>query len=225
MKSNMAKDLERAKLIKKMREERAWPQSQLADVADINLRTVQRVEKDGTASLETLMAIANAFEIDVKQLSPASLSKNSRELEPKKVYLLPRLVSGKNLVNIIGGADLYQVEHDAADDIGADNAMAAILNEVKKDIVRYYDADPARKLEIELELSQEIKGLEAYGFYFFGVKREIPRIIGKRTTQVMMCTIYMSHSDSPKIVKDKYSNMMIPAVLSEVVDKSTIQDV
>lgn len=219
MDENMAKDLERAKRVKEMREERAWTQSQLAEVAGINLRTVQRVERDGAASFDTLMALANAFEIEVKQLSPVSKTRKKNEPEKpetKKVYLLPRLATGKNLVDVIGGADLYQVEHDTSDDVRAINAMGAVLNEVKKDIVRYYDADIAGKLKIELYLSEEIKGLEAYGFYLFGVKREIPRIVGKQKTQTTMCTIYMSHSRSPKIVQDKNSNMVIPAVLTEV---------
>ena len=36
----MAKNIGRAKLVKKAREERAWTQSQLTTIADVNLRTI-----------------------------------------------------------------------------------------------------------------------------------------------------------------------------------------
>ena len=49
------------KLIKALREERAWSQEHLASVADLSARTVQRLEADGNASLESKMAIAAAF--------------------------------------------------------------------------------------------------------------------------------------------------------------------
>lgn len=55
--------------IKELREERSWSQAQLSEVAGISLRTVQRIENTGTCSKETLLAIASAFDIDVKELT------------------------------------------------------------------------------------------------------------------------------------------------------------
>lgn len=215
METKMAKDMGRAKLVKKEREARAWTQTQLAEVAGVNLRTIQRLEKDGSASFETLMGVAQAFGIDVKELNPLSKRQQKADTQ-KRVHLLPRLTSGKDLVNIVTGADQFQVEHDEADDKRALGAMMDILNLLKRDIVRWHDADLAGKLKIEFELSQEIMGLERYGFYFFGVRRKIPRIVDDGKTQITMCTIYMSHARSRKIVQDKNSNKVIPAVLTEV---------
>lgn len=216
MEQLMAKDKERAKLIKKEREERAWPQRQLAEVAGVNLRTIQRLEKDGSASFETLMGVAQAFGIDVKQLNPISRTHEKTQSQ-KRVHLLPRLTSGSDLTNTFEGADQFQVEHDEADDIRAVNAMTDIVVHIKADIVRWHDADPVKKMKIEFQLSQEIQGLEAHGFYLFGIKRTIPKITDKEKTHITMCTIYMSHARSPKIVRDKNSNMVIPAALTEVV--------
>lgn len=212
---NMAKNIGRAKFVKREREERAWPQRQLADAAKVNLRTIQRLERDGSASFETLMAVAGAFDIDVKQLSPAFRTK-SKDTPQKKVHLLPRLTSGKDLADIIEGADQFQVEHEEAEDQRAVNAMRDVLNYLKSDVVRWHDADPAGRFNIEIALSQEIKGLENHGFYLFGVKRTVPKISAEEKTQIEMCTIYMSHARSPKIVRDKRSNMVMPAVLTEV---------
>jgi|TARA_B100001964_G_C13827707_1_gene420171 transcriptional regulator with XRE-family HTH domain len=51
-----------AQRIKQLRFERAWPQEQLADICDVSVRTVQRVEHGETFSLETLKALAAAFD-------------------------------------------------------------------------------------------------------------------------------------------------------------------
>src|SRR5688572_17704118 len=54
--------------IRTFRLERGWPQEQLADIADLSPRTIQRVESGGNASFETLRSIACAFEVDAKEL-------------------------------------------------------------------------------------------------------------------------------------------------------------
>jgi transcriptional regulator with XRE-family HTH domain len=215
METYVAKSIGRAKFVRKEREKWAWSQSQLAEVAGVSLRTVQRLEKDGIASFETLMAIAQAFRMDVKDLDAPSKTPGNGDL-PKKVYLLPRLTSGKDLAGVIGGADQFQVEHDEADDKRAVGAMRSVLEALKGDVVRWTDADPMGKFNIEIELSEEIKGLEKYGFYLFGVKRTIPQVVGEERTLISMSTLYMSHSRSPKIIRDKKFNMAIPAVLPEV---------
>jgi len=215
MEENLVKNMERAKFIKRTRQERAWSQTQLAMIADVNLRTVQRLEKDGTASFHTLQGIAQAFEIDVKELNPVS-NTGVKGKSQKKVYFLTRLTSGKSLADVVVGADQFQFEHDEDHDPRSINAMKDILKLLKSDVVRLYDADPIERLNVEAELSQEIKGLEDCGYYLFGIKRVIPRIVGKQKTEIVMCTIFMSHSRSPKIICDKKSNMVIPALLTEV---------
>lgn len=59
------------KLIKALREERAWSQEHLATVAGLSARTVQRLEAEGNASLESKMAIAAAFGVEPARLTPA----------------------------------------------------------------------------------------------------------------------------------------------------------
>jgi len=57
-----------ASTVRRLRTERAWSQEQLAASADVSLRTIQRVEADGSASNETRMALAAVFGIDVRAL-------------------------------------------------------------------------------------------------------------------------------------------------------------
>jgi len=55
-------------LIKKLRIERSWSQDQLSSVSDLSLRTIQRIENEGTCSLESKKALGSAFEINANDL-------------------------------------------------------------------------------------------------------------------------------------------------------------
>ncbi len=57
-----------APAVKQQRTQRAWTQQHLADACGVSLRTIQRVERYGTASNETLMSLAAVFEIEHKSL-------------------------------------------------------------------------------------------------------------------------------------------------------------
>jgi transcriptional regulator with XRE-family HTH domain len=54
--------------ITELRRKRRWSQDELATAAGLNLRTIQRVENTGSVSLQTLKAIAAAFEADIDDL-------------------------------------------------------------------------------------------------------------------------------------------------------------
>lgn len=56
-------------ILKKLREEKLWSQEQVANMAGLSLRTVQRVEAGNPASKETLKALASVFEINVSKLT------------------------------------------------------------------------------------------------------------------------------------------------------------
>ena len=54
----------KSSLIRKYRTERLWSQEQLAQVCGLGLRTIQRIESRGSASIETIKALASVFEVD-----------------------------------------------------------------------------------------------------------------------------------------------------------------
>ncbi len=55
-------------LVKQLRSEKFWSQDELAIASGLNLRTVQRIEKEATASLQSKKALAAAFGVAVKDL-------------------------------------------------------------------------------------------------------------------------------------------------------------
>ncbi|MBS3796459.1 helix-turn-helix transcriptional regulator [Pseudoalteromonas sp. BDTF-M6] len=55
-------------VIKTLRDSRCYSQEQLAEMSGLSLRTVQRIEAKGVASLESIKSIAAALDIDCQQL-------------------------------------------------------------------------------------------------------------------------------------------------------------
>lgn len=58
--------------LKKLRTYNGWSQERLADVSGLSLRTVQRIESGGSASLESQLALAKALDISPGELLEAS---------------------------------------------------------------------------------------------------------------------------------------------------------
>jgi DNA-binding XRE family transcriptional regulator len=79
----------KAELILQMRRDKAWSQEELAIAAGLNLRTIQRIEKEATASLQSLKALASAFAV------------NTRALEYEESTMLSELV-GKEVLIVMG---------------------------------------------------------------------------------------------------------------------------
>lgn len=57
-----------AKKIKGLRTDKGWTQQHLADACAISLRTVQRVERYGNASQDTVLGLASVFEVSQSDL-------------------------------------------------------------------------------------------------------------------------------------------------------------
>ncbi|WP_202862886.1 helix-turn-helix domain-containing protein [Microbulbifer sp. A4B17] len=57
-----------AELIAKLRKGKSWSQEELAIASGLNLRTIQRIEKEASASLQSRKALASALDIDVQDL-------------------------------------------------------------------------------------------------------------------------------------------------------------
>jgi DNA-binding XRE family transcriptional regulator len=79
----------RGDIVKEMRIERAWTQAQLAELCDVNLRTIQRVENKGNASLETIMALCVTFDVKRQALFkvPEVAEVEPARQNPVKAYL------------------------------------------------------------------------------------------------------------------------------------------
>ncbi|MFT5925231.1 MAG: transcriptional regulator with XRE-family HTH domain [Paraglaciecola sp.] len=62
--------------IQKLRAIKCWSQDELASVSGLSVRTIQRVEKSGTASLETTKALASVFVVTPDKLQTSQKLEN-----------------------------------------------------------------------------------------------------------------------------------------------------
>jgi transcriptional regulator with XRE-family HTH domain len=98
----------RRELIKDLRSRQSWTQEQLAEVAGLHARTIQRMESEGSTSPRSLAAIAEAFQVEIRILelsttdidfAPATTelrklgSATFRKVAPTTSQGLPRLFS------------------------------------------------------------------------------------------------------------------------------------
>lgn len=75
-----------AELIKEVRTSHSWSQDELATASGLSLRTIQRIENVGTASLQSSKAIAAALEVNLEQLK-LPLEKSLMKFEYKTIVL------------------------------------------------------------------------------------------------------------------------------------------
>ncbi len=80
--------------IKEMRLSKSWSQQQLAEIAELSLRTIQRIEKNGKCSHETLLTLASVFELDIEILTKYRITENSKVLKFLNKYLLFNFLHG-----------------------------------------------------------------------------------------------------------------------------------
>jgi transcriptional regulator with XRE-family HTH domain len=93
--------------IKKLRTQRNWTQQHLADACGISLRTVQRIEKFGNASHESVMSLCAVFEIQKSEISVVPKFEQV-QLQPainKGAYWI--MFSGLIIGILIGASTMY----------------------------------------------------------------------------------------------------------------------
>jgi transcriptional regulator with XRE-family HTH domain len=81
-------------LVINLRSRRSWSQEELATAAGLNLRTIQRIESDGVASLQSRKALASAFDVDVTELDLQE-KRVMRTFEYKIVTFKASILTGK----------------------------------------------------------------------------------------------------------------------------------
>lgn len=57
-------------IVRKLRLQRGWSQDQLAELTGLSVRTIQRLEKGQSPSLESARSLAAVFEVDLSTFQP-----------------------------------------------------------------------------------------------------------------------------------------------------------
>ena len=59
-------------ILRKLRLQRGWSQEHVAELTDLSVRTIQRIERGGQPSLESAKALAAVFEVDLTTFQPTT---------------------------------------------------------------------------------------------------------------------------------------------------------
>lgn len=78
-----------------LRKNRHLSQEQLAEISGLNVRTIQRIEKGATPSMETLRCLASALNIEVSEITqePQNTNQTNLQSNPNKAVLFLSIAS------------------------------------------------------------------------------------------------------------------------------------
>ena len=103
-------------IVRKLRLRHGWSQDRLAELTDVSVRTIQRIERGHKPSLETANALAAVFEVDVTTFiteheTMANLEKHqptqsNESLEPDEARALDY---AKNVKDFLSGLIAYVI--------------------------------------------------------------------------------------------------------------------
>ena len=128
-----------ASLVIELRAKKAWSQEELSIASGLNLRTIQRIEKEASASLQTVKALASAFSVGIKELEFQEVPV-MKKYEYKTVEMPFRfgiLKQGTPDIEAVLNAEgengwrLHQIVVPAGSNFGQSEKMIAILEREK----------------------------------------------------------------------------------------------
>jgi transcriptional regulator with XRE-family HTH domain len=78
--------------VRQFRLNQGWSQEQLSHASGLGLRTIQRVEAQGTASQETAVCLAATFDVELIMIMAVESTQNNNVDDGKSAYQVPRVV-------------------------------------------------------------------------------------------------------------------------------------
>ncbi len=97
------------KRIRQLREARGWSQEHLASICGLSPRTVQRLESEGNASLESRMAVASALEVAAEDLLDTGESIASTAPSTQAIAPVDRMKIGLWIASLVLVAIIFQL--------------------------------------------------------------------------------------------------------------------
>ena len=211
----------RAKFIKEMRIKLAWSQEHLAEVAGVSSRTIQRIEKEGIGEFETLMGLAQAFDIDVTELMQISQSEKIDEKLQKHfegITFFTQMTSGKGILDlgfgtlgIIPGMPQVKNKEEAS-------LFGNFIDFIRDSLDASSDVSATTFFEMQIELDSQIKQFESKGFFIFGAKSNATIKAGGiklKPMQGKVCNLLIVEKGHKAIVGDDSQPRLIAVRLSD----------
>ncbi len=186
-----------SKKIKDLREKQGWSQDQLAELSGLSLRTVQRIEKDGKSSIETIKSLASVFELDFKELLEDGILKQYSDLE-----FLTRFELGKQVVDVIGGKHGYDFDFESTIvDPGYLEMIHAFFQQLQDYSDFWDEIEYAERGQAVQIFQTKIEELERNGLWVFGgeTKRPVGQYTPPLVFDILIIRVYTK--DNATIIK------------------------
>jgi transcriptional regulator with XRE-family HTH domain len=117
-----------------LRNRKSWSQAELAIAAGLNLRTIQRIEAEGVASLQSRKALASAFDVEIDELVqrkvPAMQKYEFKQVVFKRQGLMMKLPDIASVLNK-EGAQGWRLRGLVSPDDGGMGRIVAVLEREK----------------------------------------------------------------------------------------------
>ena len=199
--------------MRELRKKRAWPQEQLAEVAGISVRTIQRIENGDPASFETLKAVANALDLAVEELltpAPESSSKPSGVGSPP-VTFLTRVRTGKDLFAYIGGAGAHIFDEGPLEHPEDVELVAALYQDLHDYGDIWNDLEPADHVRVPYSFNERIHEIEERGLWIFAGTQKRTFSAGKAHLPVNLVLVCILSDSNPAIIRLENDDAVVPA--------------
>jgi len=191
-------------LMKRLRNEKSWPQDQLARISGLSLRTIQRIEKSGKASFESKKSIASAFEINSIELDENE--NKSAFIDEKTDAFYFRVEDGSKITEIIDGVHACRMNHDDPKTEGEMELISRVLQSIHDWGQIWSDLDVGDRVKSSFNLTQLIDELKENGFWVFALRTN-EECFGVSGAKFAVANIFIMRSSSPKIIKLDLENM------------------
>lgn len=127
--------------LKNQRGSRAWSQTQLSDVSGLSLRTIQRIEKTGVASLESAKSLAAVYECSVTELVTTDPpSKSVKRFSFSKTTAKAKIIHCSVLIPVLSVAlFLFWTGHASTDWVNTlrDSIFSGSISEQRLDKISF----------------------------------------------------------------------------------------
>ena len=192
----------RSAQIKDLRTSRAWSQEQLAKMAGLDVRTIQRMEKGEPASFESLKSVASVLKVNVSDLlnEKKAEEKEKSEAETPNGEFLIRVSDGNHLFALMSRAHAYAFNNDPLESAEDTDLVADFLQELHDWGELGDDMGPGERVRVAHEYSGKIKELEEKGLWVFAGQTKRKYVSGNKPISLSIFTVHVLKSSNPAIV-------------------------
>ena len=189
-----------SEIIRAYRTERAWTQEQLAEISGVGVRTIQRTETGKNCSFETLLSLAAAFDIDVKDIMKKAKQKGESPQEDIGGAFLSRVHSSEELFRIAQGAHTFDYCYDSLYQSHEKEVVGQLLDYLKEFGDMMHEIEPSMRMKVCDECQIFLDNLEAVGLWVFASKIKQLAVLGDKEVDWFLFSLTILRSDNQIII-------------------------